>query len=60
MPQQSAVNIVFGTGTFGKESQPGATALGDKLEIQRILDTFKAHGHNQLDTARIYVCHHKI
>eukprot|EP00026_Physarum_polycephalum_P008228 Phypoly_transcript_08307.p1 GENE.Phypoly_transcript_08307~~Phypoly_transcript_08307.p1 ORF type:complete len:305 (+),score=48.92 Phypoly_transcript_08307:510-1424(+) len=32
----------------------GITALGDLPAIQLILDTFKAHGHNQLDTARIY------
>eukprot|EP00026_Physarum_polycephalum_P009493 Phypoly_transcript_09618.p1 GENE.Phypoly_transcript_09618~~Phypoly_transcript_09618.p1 ORF type:complete len:312 (-),score=41.15 Phypoly_transcript_09618:183-1118(-) len=55
MPQQkSAINIVFGTGTFGKISQQGVNALGDLPTIQLILDTVKAHGHHELDTARLY------
>jgi hypothetical protein len=58
MPQQSAVNVVFGAGSFGKENPFGAgfILLADHAAIQHILDAVKAHGHHQLDTARVYVC----
>lgn len=47
---KSAVKVVFGTMTFGKEGTGGArvTSLKDCGEI---LDVFQAYGHKEIDTA---------
>lgn len=51
--QKSALNIVMGCMTFGVEGSEGARV--HKVEdIAAILDVFQAHGHSELDTARVY------
>ncbi|KAA8904688.1 hypothetical protein TRICI_005385 [Trichomonascus ciferrii] len=50
---KTAVNIVFGTMTFGEKGIEGVRT-SDPKEAQAILDTFKKHGHRDLDSARIY------
>lgn len=43
---------MYGTASIGTHTN---VALSDKGKIQELLDTVKAHGVNQLDTARVYV-----
>ncbi|RPD64667.1 Aldo/keto reductase [Lentinus tigrinus ALCF2SS1-7] len=51
--QESALNVVMGAMTFGEEGKEGARV--NKLEdIEAILDIFQAHGHSEVDTARVY------
>ncbi|PSR78952.1 hypothetical protein PHLCEN_2v7256, partial [Hermanssonia centrifuga] len=51
--QKSALNIVMGCMTFGAEGKEGARVHTLK-EVEAILDVFQAHGHSELDTARVY------
>ncbi|KAG9232483.1 NADP-dependent oxidoreductase domain-containing protein [Amylocarpus encephaloides] len=53
MAQNSAVNVIFGAMTFGREGSEGARVYS-KEQASKILDIFRAHGHNEIDTARIY------
>lgn len=50
---KSALPVVFGAMTFGKEGIEGVrvTSLSD---ANSMLDLFQAHGHNEIDTARLY------
>jgi len=50
---KTALNIVFGCMTFGEEGKEQALTH-DFPTCQKILDIFAAHGHNELDTARVY------
>ncbi|KAJ3055372.1 hypothetical protein HK097_010717 [Rhizophlyctis rosea] len=43
--------LVLGTMTFGSGS---GGRISDLQKVQEILDIFKAHGHDELDTARMY------
>ncbi|KAF9236270.1 Aldo/keto reductase [Melanogaster broomeanus] len=49
----SRVPLLFGTMTFGFEGKNGVRtfAMG---ECQEVLDVFFAHGHSEIDTARMY------
>jgi len=47
---KTAIDVLLGTAAYGFNPP----ALTDKAEIQRILDLYKSHGHNQLDNARVY------
>ena len=51
--QKTNVKIVFGALTFGK---PGVeqTRVHSLEEASEILDIFQKHGHNEIDTARMY------
>jgi aflatoxin B1 aldehyde reductase len=51
--QKTVVNVIFGAMTFGKEGaeQSRVHTLED---CSAILDIFQAHGHNEVDTARVY------
>ncbi|EKM52793.1 uncharacterized protein PHACADRAFT_261422 [Phanerochaete carnosa HHB-10118-sp] len=51
--QKSALNIVMGCMTFGAKGTEGAR-VHDVKDIEAILDVFQAHGHYELDTARVY------
>jgi len=53
---KSAVSVVLGTASFFSEGGGSTTGTGTgyRVVIQQIIDDFKAHGHNELDTARIY------
>ncbi|GJE95534.1 aldo/keto reductase [Phanerochaete sordida] len=51
--QKSALNIVMGCMTFGAEGAEGCR-IHDPEEVGAILDVFQAHGHHELDTARLY------
>lgn len=51
--QKSALNIVMGCMTFGAEGTEGARVHSVK-DVEAILDVFQAHGHYELDTARVY------
>ncbi|KAF9152002.1 hypothetical protein BGX21_005245 [Mortierella sp. AD011] len=49
--------IILGTMTFGLDSTSEASSTVRVRGVENIkpfLDTFRAHGHNELDTARIY------
>ncbi|KAI0783921.1 Aldo/keto reductase [Irpex lacteus] len=50
---KTAVKIVMGGMTFGAPGHEGVRVT-DLKEIEKILDIFQAHGHNELDTARFY------
>lgn len=50
---KTAVKIVFGCMTFGPAGAEQAR-VHDLDTCRQILDTFAAHGHNELDTARMY------
>ncbi|KAF8061521.1 Aldo/keto reductase [Lyophyllum atratum] len=52
-PQKSALNIVMGAMTFGAPGTSGAR-VHDLKDVEAILDVFRAHGHTEIDTARIY------
>ncbi|KAF9476588.1 Aldo/keto reductase [Pholiota conissans] len=51
--QKSALNIVMGAMTFGAPGKEGAR-VHDIKDIEAILDVFRAHGHTEIDTARVY------
>ncbi|KAJ5111284.1 hypothetical protein N7532_001819 [Penicillium argentinense] len=53
MTHNENLKIVFGAMTFGKPNTLGAR-VHDEEEAAKILDTFKKHGYNEIDTARIY------
>lgn len=54
MPEQkSALNIVMGAASFGEAGQEG-TRFHDLKDVEAVLDVFQAHGHSEIDTARIY------
>jgi len=50
-PRKSPVRFLYGTGGVGLDGQK---YLNDRAAIQQILDEFKRHGHNEIDTARVY------
>lgn len=51
--EKSAVKVIFGAMTFGKEGAEQARV--HKLsDCSAILDIFQAHGHREIDTARFY------
>ncbi|KAF3765558.1 Aldo/keto reductase [Cryphonectria parasitica EP155] len=50
---KTALKIVFGAMTLGKEgSEQGR--VHSLEDCTKILDVFQAHGHNEIDTARLY------
>ncbi|GLB35343.1 putative aldo keto reductase [Lyophyllum shimeji] len=51
--QKSALNIVMGAMTFGAPGTLGAR-VHDLKDVEAILDVFRAHGHTEIDTARVY------
>ncbi|KAK4543023.1 hypothetical protein LTR36_006021 [Oleoguttula mirabilis] len=51
--QKTAVNVVFGAMTFGKEGAE-QSRVHDLDTCSGILDVFQKHGHNEVDTARAY------
>ncbi|KAF9500383.1 Aldo/keto reductase [Pleurotus eryngii] len=51
--QKSILNVVMGAMTFGAEGQEGAR-VHDIKDVEAILDAFQAHGHTEVDTARVY------
>ncbi|EIN03687.1 Aldo/keto reductase [Punctularia strigosozonata HHB-11173 SS5] len=51
--QKSALNVVMGCMGFGEAGKEG-TRVSDLKDIEAIIDTFAAHGHTELDTARVY------
>ncbi|KAF7440760.1 hypothetical protein PC9H_001108 [Pleurotus ostreatus] len=51
--QKSILNVVMGAMTFGAEGQEGAR-VHDIKDVEAILDVFQAHGHTEVDTARVY------
>ncbi|KAI0371014.1 Aldo/keto reductase [Pilatotrama ljubarskyi] len=51
--QKSELNIIMGAMTFGEAGKQGASVT-DIEEIRAILDIFQAHGHYEVDTARLY------
>ncbi|GAB00020.1 uncharacterized protein L969DRAFT_53573 [Mixia osmundae IAM 14324] len=51
--QKSAVNVVFGSMTFGREGA-GQARVHDLETAGKILDVFQRHGHYEVDTARVY------
>ncbi|KAI0074930.1 Aldo/keto reductase [Panus rudis PR-1116 ss-1] len=51
--QKSALNVVMGAMTFGEPGKEGAR-VHELKDIEAILDVFQAHGHNEIDTARVY------
>ncbi|KZT56053.1 Aldo/keto reductase [Calocera cornea HHB12733] len=54
MPEQtSALNIVMGAMTFGEAGKEQAR-VHDLKDVEAILDVFQAHGHTEVDTARVY------
>ncbi|CAO1634007.1 unnamed protein product [Parajaminaea phylloscopi] len=53
MSEKTAVKVVFGTMTFGREGAEQARVFKPD-DCQKILDVVKAHGHDELDTARMY------
>ncbi|RYP79003.1 hypothetical protein DL769_003076 [Monosporascus sp. CRB-8-3] len=50
---KSGLPVVFGAMTFGKEGVEGVR-VASLSEATSMLDLFQAHGHNEIDTARIY------
>lgn len=53
MSEKTAVKVVFGTMTFGREGAEQSRVF-KKEDCQQILDIFKSHGHIELDSARMY------
>jgi hypothetical protein len=45
------VPLVLGTMTFATDE---SARIRDPAVVQQIVDSFKHHGHSQLDTARLY------
>ncbi|KAI0338600.1 Aldo/keto reductase [Trametopsis cervina] len=50
---KSTLKVVMGCMTFGGEGLDGAR-VHDLKDVEAILDVFQAHGHSELDTARVY------
>ncbi|RUS16720.1 Aldo/keto reductase [Endogone sp. FLAS-F59071] len=44
--------IILGTMTFGATGD--GARIKDPATVQKVFDVFKSHGHNELDTARMY------
>ncbi|KAF9891127.1 hypothetical protein FE257_005063 [Aspergillus nanangensis] len=53
MAANTDLKIVFGAMTFGKPDTLGAR-VHETSDAANILDVFQRHGHNEVDTARIY------
>lgn len=53
MAPTSALPAVFGAMTFGKAGIEGVR-VSETKDAEAILDVFQAHGHKEVDTARIY------
>ncbi|KLO16931.1 Aldo/keto reductase [Schizopora paradoxa] len=53
MSQKSALNVVMGAMTFGAADKDGSR-VHDLKDVEKILDVFQAHGHTEVDTARVY------
>ncbi|KAJ3483251.1 hypothetical protein NLI96_g6433 [Meripilus lineatus] len=51
--QTSALNIVMGAMTFGEAGKEGAR-VHEVKDVEAILDIFQAHGHTEIDSARVY------
>ncbi|EPQ58870.1 Aldo/keto reductase [Gloeophyllum trabeum ATCC 11539] len=51
--QKSALKVIMGAMTFGEAAFEQARVT-DVKEVAAILDVFQAHGHSQVDTARLY------
>ncbi|KAK7677164.1 hypothetical protein QCA50_019873 [Cerrena zonata] len=51
--QKSALNVVMGAMTFGNAGEEGAR-VHTLADTQAILSAFRAHGHTEIDTARVY------
>ncbi|PAV19055.1 Aldo keto reductase [Pyrrhoderma noxium] len=51
--QKSQLNIVMGAMTFG-EARAEQARVHDLEDVKKILDVFQAHGHTEVDTARVY------
>lgn len=49
---KSAVKIVLGAMTIG--NGPEQSRISDIGEATKLLDAFQAHGHNEVDTSRVY------
>ncbi|KIJ69452.1 hypothetical protein HYDPIDRAFT_106074 [Hydnomerulius pinastri MD-312] len=50
---KSTLKIVMGAMTFGEEGTEGVR-VHDLEDVAKMLDIFQAHGHEEVDTARIY------
>ncbi|MBW0520449.1 hypothetical protein O181_060164 [Austropuccinia psidii MF-1] len=50
---RTRIPLILGAMTFGKPNTHGAR-IHDLPTVQKIIDTFKAHGHTEIDTARLY------
>lgn len=50
---KSALKVVLGTMNLGKEGAP-LVRVSDPSISGAMLDVMQAHGHNEVDTARIY------
>eukprot|EP00026_Physarum_polycephalum_P012412 Phypoly_transcript_12716.p1 GENE.Phypoly_transcript_12716~~Phypoly_transcript_12716.p1 ORF type:complete len:333 (+),score=58.42 Phypoly_transcript_12716:105-1103(+) len=50
---KTGIEVVFGCMTFGEEGKE-QSRIHDINTCQEVLDVFKKHGHNELDTARFY------
>ncbi|KAJ8587980.1 Aldo/keto reductase [Rhizopogon salebrosus TDB-379] len=50
---KSALKVVMGAMTFGVEGSEGAR-VHELKDVEAILDIFQSHGHNEIDTARLY------
>ncbi|PVH95863.1 Aldo/keto reductase [Periconia macrospinosa] len=53
MSPKTKLDIIFGAMTFGEEGKHGVRT-SDLATCSSILDTFQAHGHNEVDTSRVY------
>ncbi|KAF2272826.1 aflatoxin b1-aldehyde reductase [Westerdykella ornata] len=50
---KTALKVVFGAMTFGRQGAEQAR-IHDLKDCAAVLDVLQAHGHNEIDTARIY------
>ncbi|KAH7120479.1 NADP-dependent oxidoreductase domain-containing protein [Dactylonectria macrodidyma] len=50
---RSELGVVFGVMTFGKGQTEGIRVTDPSI-MATMVDTFQAHGHNEIDTARVY------
>jgi aflatoxin B1 aldehyde reductase len=50
---KTAIKVVFGAMTLGKEGAEQAR-VHDLKDCAAILDVFQKHGHDEVDTARVY------
>ena len=50
---KAALPIVLGVMTIGNPGLEGVR-VSDLSEVDRMLDVFQSHGHNEIDTARLY------